>query len=603
MLQMTSVEQTILPRVEYPTPQWQRDDYVILNGTWEFDFDDHAVGLKEKWYRSHDFQQSIIVPFCYQSVLSGIGETEFHDIVWYRRTFTIPQTFATKRIVLHFGAVDYEASVYVNGELAIVHQGGHTPFFADVTDLLMAGENVVVVRAQDVSQRLDQPRGKQFWKENSTGIFYTRTTGIWQTVWLEAISSAYFNEAKFTPDFDKNAILVDLALTLPLQENSKETFQVQMDITFEGQPVLCDQWTVFESSIHRQLYLGSFEAHMNERAWSPEHPHLYDVVIQLKQGDEVIDHVVSYFGMRKIEVVDGRVFLNNHPYYMKLVLDQGYYPDGILTPPSDEAIKQDITLTKTMGFNGVRKHQKVEDPRFLYWCDRLGLLVWGEMANSYVFSQDAIERITKEWQEAIRRDYNHPCIVVWVPLNESWGVPTLLTEKKQRAHSVSLYALTKSLDTTRLVVSNDGWEHTVSDLCTIHDYDSHRASLLQRYSQVEIAITATPGHRLIYAPGFAHKGEPILVTEFGGISFKCSDWDGWGYSGATSEEDFIHRYREVVHALLDSPSVQGFCYTQLTDVEQEINGLLTYDRKPKVDLSIIAQINEGKFREKKPEIS
>ena len=603
MLQMTSVEQTILPRVDYPTPQWQREDYVILNGIWEFDFDDYAVGLKEKWYRSHEFQQSIVVPFCYQSALSGIGETEFHDIVWYRRTFTIPQTFATKRIVLHFGAVDYEASVYVNGELAIVHQGGHTPFSADVTDLLMPDDNVVVVRAKDVSQQLDQPRGKQFWKENSTGIFYTRTTGIWQTVWLEAVSQVHINEAKFTPDFDKNAILVELDLMVPLQEQGKDVYQVQLDITFEGQSVIRDQWTVFESSVHRQLYLGSFEAHTNERTWSPEHPHLYDIVIQLKQGNVVIDQVISYFGMRKIEVVDGRVFLNNHPYYMKLVLDQGYYPDGILTPPSDDAIKQDIILTKKMGFNGVRKHQKIEDPRFLYWCDRLGLLVWGEMANSYVFSQDAIERITKEWQEAIRRDYNHPCIVVWVPLNESWGVPTLLTDKKQRAHAVSLYALTKSLDNTRLVVSNDGWEHTMSDLCTIHDYDSHRASLLQRYSCVENAVAATPGHRLIYAPGYHHKNEPILVTEFGGISFKCSDWDGWGYSGATSEEDFIHRYREVVHALLDSPSVQGFCYTQLTDVEQEINGLLTYDRKPKVDLSIIAQINEGKFREKEPDIS
>jgi beta-galactosidase/beta-glucuronidase len=343
----------------------------------------------------------------------------------------------------------------------------------------------------------------------------------------------------------------------------------------------------------RRIDLHETDDHSVYRKWTPEKPNLFDVSFELWNADEVVDRVQSYFGLRKISVEEGNVCLNNRPYYMKLVLDQGYFPDGIMTPPSDDAFKQDVELTKAMGFNGARKHQKVEDPRYLYWCDRLGLLVWAEMANAIAYSEEYVRRISLEWQEVMDRDYNHPCIVAWVPLNESWGVPNLLFDKHQQQHALSMYHLTKSLDTTRLVIPNDGWEHVITDICTIHDYESRKEVLEKRYSSLEV-IGAKPAGRWIHVPGFPYQGAPIQVTEYGGISFQKSDSQGWGYSSAENEEDFMERYMAVTHPLLESPVVQGFCYTQLTDVEQEINGLLTYDRKPKIPLEVIKQINEGK---------
>jgi beta-galactosidase/beta-glucuronidase len=367
-----------------------------------------------------------------------------------------------------------------------------------------------------------------------------------------------------------------------------------VEISFDGELVAIDSIQLTHSKGSRSIYLNDFHVHDEGRLWSPEHPNLYDIVYRLKENNEVLDEVNGYFGMRKISIENGTVMLNNRPYYMKLILDQGYFPKGILTPPSDEDIKKDVELTKEMGFNGARKHQKIEDPRYYYWADRLGILVWGEMANCYTYTDDAVRRMTAEWQAAMERDYNHPSIVAWVPINESWGVPKLLADKRQQDHTLGMYYLTKSLDPTRLVMSNDGWEHTKSDLCTIHDYESDKEILKKRYSKIENILQSTPGHRLIYLPDYKYDGEPIQVTEFGGIAYKKSDWEGWGYSGATNDEDFAERYYNVVSALLESPLVQGFCYTQLTDVEQEINGLLTYDRKPKIDLDIIKKINEGR---------
>jgi beta-galactosidase/beta-glucuronidase len=582
-----------IPRSEYPRPQFQRKDWLNLNGEWQFEFDDHQVGLTQKWFetnKTNSFSKKITVPFSYQSELSGIGLTEFHDLVWYKKSFIIPSNWTDKQVILHFGAVDYRAWVWVNGQFVTYHEGGHTPFQIDVTTALKEGVNEIVVRVEDPSGDLDQPRGKQYWKEKSESIFYTRTTGIWQTVWLEAVSSTFLQKVKLTPNIDTDEILVEFEVN---QDKANLTQTLEIEISFEGGLVAKDLIQIVQSRGSRQIYLNDFNVHGVGRLWSPENPNLYDIVFRIRENDQVIDEVQSYFGMRKISIENGQVMLNNRPYYMKLVLDQGYFPQGILTPPSDEDIKKDVELTKEMGFNGARKHQKIEDPRYLYWTDKLGLLVWGEMANSYTYTDDAVQRITNEWQEAIERDYNHPSIVVWVPLNESWGVPRLLSDKRQQDHTLALYYLTKSLDSTRLVISNDGWEHTKSDLCTIHDYESNKEILKERYSRVDLAIQSTPGDRYVYVPGYKYDGEPIQVTEFGGIAYKKSDWEGWGYSGATSDEEFEDRYYKVVSALLESPLVQGFCYTQLTDVEQEINGLLTYDRKPKIALEKIRAINEG----------
>jgi beta-galactosidase/beta-glucuronidase len=592
-----------VPRPEYPRPQFRRRAWINLNGEWSFAFDDMDAGLAGRWpdvtpqeLRSDDspFDRSIVVPFCYQAELSGIGETAFHDVVWYARTFEYTPA-GEERLLLHFGAVDYRAAVWVNGVQVAFHEGGHTPFFADVTDALSGegGENVVVVRAEDPSRDVTIPRGKQYWNEESEGIFYTRTTGIWQTVWLEPVNRRRIEKLRLTPDVDAASIDLDVEIV-----GVEPGMSLRASITFEGEPVLEDTIGLWSSRVERSLPLLRRGAapetpHLSEWPgavlWSPEDPNLYDLRLELLgEAGRVLDAVESYFGMRKIEVKDGKVLLNGRPLYQRLVLDQGYFPEGLLTAPTDDDLRRDVELAKEMGFNGARKHQKVEDPRWLYWADTLGLLVWGETANAYQYSPDYVRRMSAEWQEAVERDYNHPCIVAWVPMNESWGVPDLAHDPGQTEHLLSLYHLTRSLDGTRPVVSNDGWEHALTDLCTIHDYRDADA-LRTSYGSREAAIHAKPARRTVYVAGHGHRGEPILISEFGGIAFS-RDEAGWGYSMVFDAEEFLERYESLIEALLQSEPVQGFCYTQLTDVEQEVNGLLTYDRKPKAPLEKIREI-------------
>lgn len=580
------------PRAEYPRPQFERADWLCLNGGWEFAYDDTAAGEREHWQNTGlKSPRTIIVPFAFQSQLSGIGDSGFHDVVWYRRAFDVPLNWVDRRVILHFGAVDYVAKVWVNGQLAAVHEGGHTSFQTDISDYVnRSGDNVLTVRAEDYSRDVTLPRGKQYWLENSASIFYTRTTGIWQSVWLEPVHEIHLSRVQLTPDVDGNEIRI--ASTIEgFREN--EELRLETGIYFAGKLITNTVQTVQHASEIRALGLNDFAEHGHGRLWSPEHPQLYDVRFRLLSGETVLDEVSSYFGMRKISVEDGKLCLNNRPYYQRLVLDQGYYPEGILTAPNDEALKDDVEWAKTLGFNGIRKHQKTEDPRFLYWCDKLGLLVWSEAANAYDYSSGYVKRFTREWQEIIERDYNHPCIVTWVPLNESWGVPNVQNNAKQQHHGLAIYHLTKSLDDTRPVVFNDGWEHITTDLVTIHDYESREEVLKQRYASVESAVNAMPSNRRIFTGGATYEGQPILISEFGGISFKKSDWEGWGYSGADNEEDFLKRLKAVLDPMFSSPVIQGFCYTQLTDVEQEINGLLTYDRKPKAPVERIRSIISG----------
>lgn len=580
-----------LSRSEYPRPQFQRDEWLPLNGEWEFEFDDAGAGIAEKWHRSAEpFSRTIQVPFCYQSKLSGIGDTSVHDIVWYRRQVTVPPGWNGKRVLLHFGAVDYSAWVWVNGELVKFHEGGHTPFHADITDVLQEGANTIVVKAQDYTYDLTLPRGKQYWKEQSEAIFYTRTTGIWQTVWMEAIDHTHLGQVRITPLPATGEVRLDAHVN---GHSASADVRLNVRISFQGNPVAEDLYQLHAADESRTIRLPHFDRWFN--GWTPERPNLYDVEFNLLVNGVETDRVTSYFGMRSVTIEEGKLCLNGQPYAMKMVLDQGYFPEGLLTAPSDEHLRRDVELTKAMGFNGARKHQKIEDPRYLYWCDRLGLLVWGEAANAYGYSAQYVQRFTNEWQEAVERDYNHPCIVAWVPINESWGVPNINNDARTWHHALAMYALTKSLDPTRPVISNDGWEHVKSDLCTIHDYEWQRDVLAQRYATAEEAVAFKPSGLRLYAKGSQYAGEPILVTEFGGISFRRSEQSGWGYSNAVSEEDFLERLNNVVKPLLESPIVQGFCYTQITDVEQEINGLLTYDRKPKAPLNQIKDIIDGRW--------
>lgn len=579
-----------IPRPEHPRPQLVREAWLNLNGTWRFAFDDANQGLAEKWFEKTDLDQDILVPYVFQSPLSGIGNNDFHDVVWYQRSFDVPEAWAGQRLLLHFGAVDYRAWVWVNGTFAAYHEGGHTPFTVDISQLAQSSGNNLVLRVEDISGDIFQPRGKQYWLRDSASIFYTRTTGIWQTVWLEAVSDCYIKNLKITPDIDAKSIQLDYELGGERPEN----LEFEAVVTFDGKPVVdsSQRMEALTPYVSQVVKLGPIIQH-----WSPEKPNLYDLQVRVKVGDQVLDELSAYFGMRKISIQNGQVRLNNHPYVMRLVLDQGYHPEGILTFPTDTDYQRDIELTKALGFNGARKHQKVEDPRYLYWADKMGLLVWGEMANAYAYSPEYVARITAEWQTAVARDYNHPCIVAWVPMNESWGVPELSADSRQRDHLASLYYLTRSLDTTRLVVSNDGWEHARTDLLTIHDYEGKGAVLLARYATLESTLVARPANRDLYTKGYSHEGQPILLTEFGGVAYRRSAQEGWGYTTAADEADFARRLADILDAVNASPVLQGFCYTQLTDVEQEINGLLTYDRQPKTDLETISRIIRGEKAE------
>ncbi|ANN35510.1 glycoside hydrolase family 2 (plasmid) [Bacillus thuringiensis serovar coreanensis] len=588
-------------RTEYPRPQFQREHWQSLNGEWSFSFDDQNIGLRECWYKKpQDFKKKIQVPFAYQTKLSGIQDSTFHDVVWYHRQVSIPKEWDKRRIILHFGAVDYRAHVFVNGELAGTHEGGHTSFSFDITHLINNQEASIVVRAEDPSTDETIPRGKQYWVEESDSIWYTRTTGIWQPVWLEPVSYASIEKVRMTPDVDYG----DIEFVFDFSPESLKK-KLTIKIKYKGDLVCEDTCLIMETRMKRRInifgeHIFNTNFHHDGRTWTPENPNLFDVTFILYDQDQISDQVNSYFGMRKVHSEDGMIYLNNKPYYQKLVLDQGYWREGLLTAPTDEDLKKDILLAKEMGFNGCRKHQKVEDPRFLYWADQLGYLVWGECAAAAFYSEKAACRLTAEWTEIIERDYNHPSIVAWVPLNESWGVPYIRSNQQQQHHSQAMYYYIHSLDGTRPVISNDGWELTVTDICAIHNYNHGTVVEEAKYLQFkedlatkENLLSSQPAKRKIYANGFQHRGEPIILTEFGGIGYKVGDNAGWGYTSVANAEEFIKDYSRVMKAVYSSKALHGYCYTQLTDVEQEINGLLTYDRNPKCELSLIRNINDS----------
>lgn len=583
-----------IPRNEYPRPQFVREDWISLNGEWGFDFDDNNIGKKNEWHTNPNLSKNILVPYAYQTELSGINIQDFHDIVWYSKTFDLNEIMKDKRNILHFGAVDYKCDLWINGQHLFMHEGGHVPFSVDITDVIKENNNLIVLRVEDYTTDLELPRGKQFWKKQSHGIFYTRTTGIWQSVWIEPVNETYIKNVWMTPDLDKKSVLVEYEVGGDINNASLE-----VEISIKDTVLVKDRIYLMGGKEKRTFGLNQELTldwnHEEAWAWSPENPILFDVKFSVYKENNMIDKVESYFGLRKVEIVDGMFMLNNRPYYQKLLLDQGYWEESLLTAPTDEHFVTDIKLCKDMGFNGVRKHQKIEDPRYLYWADKMGFLIWGEIANAYSYSRKYVKRLNNEWMEMMERDYNHPSIVAWTPLNESWGVESIMNDKAQQAHSAAMYWLTKSLDQTRVVISNDGWDHTKTDLLTIHDYEYKNEVLADRYSTIENILKSKHSGRGMFAKGWEYEGQPVIISEMGGISYKKSEWEGWGYSAATSDEDFILRYYNVVDPMLKSNLIQGFCYTQVTDVEQEINGLLTYAREPKVDTSIIKAINEGKW--------
>jgi beta-galactosidase/beta-glucuronidase len=576
----------------YPRPQLQRDQWMNLNGVWRFRFDDRGT-LTTPQEIDH-WPIEIRVPFPPESQASGIGDRGFHNVCWYQRDFELQP--GEDRVILHFGAVDYDARVWVNGQLAATHEGGHTPFCADITHMLNpSGRQTVTVRAQDDAGDLTMPRGKQDWQLEPHSIWYPRTTGIWQTVWVERVPRTYVDKIRWTPKVEGYQIGFEARLA----GDACEDLSIEITLRQDNRLLARDRYQVVDGEVDRFIVLSDpgIDDFRNELLWSPERPTLLDATVRLLRRDQVIDEFSSYTALRSVATLRDRFMLNGRPYVLRMVLDQGYWPDTLLAAPSDEALKRDVELAKAMGFNGVRKHQKIEDPRYLYWADRLGLLVWEEMPSAYRFARTAIKRTVREWAEALDRDYSHPCIIVWVPFNESWGVPELTSQGIQRHAVEALYHLTKTLDSTRPVIGNDGWESSATDIIGIHDYDCNIEHMRQRYgSEIEPAQLfdrRRPGGRVLTLDGFPHRGQPIMLTEFGGIAYQTRQKAEpgvkqiWGYSRASDAEEFARMYEQLLDAVIHTALFSGFCYTQFADTFQEANGLLNADRTPKIPLERI----------------
>ena len=581
--------ETAAPEIDpaYPRPQLVREAWLDLSGPWQFAHDDADVGLDEGWFDGREFDRTIQVPYPPESPASGIGDTGYHKVVWYRRECERP---AGERLLLHFGAVDFAATVWVNGRVVARHEGGHTPFTADVTG---TGPMVIVVRAEDDPHDLTQPRGKQDWQEQPHAIWYERTTGIWQPVWLEPVPRTHVSSLLWIPDLDRSVLRLRARIAGPTQG-----LRLAVRLTLRGQVLADDVYPATADVVHRDIPLDGARIHHERRAylWSPEYPNLVEAEVRLVGPDGVVDEVRSYCGLRTVGASDRHFVLNGRGYPLRMVLAQNYWPSTHLAAPDGEALRREVEHVKELGFNAVRIHQKVEDPRFLAWCDRLGVLAWGELPSALDFGPRTVRRLTAEWLEVLERDGSSPALVAWVPFNESWGVPNLEHDEAQRHAVRALYHLTKAIDPTRPVVGNDGWENFASDMIGVHDYSPSGEVLASRYGSAE-AFQRTleqvrPYYKRITLPELGDAGQPLIVSEFGGTTYDPGREDFWnGYGAVRSAEELLERYRELVTALLSSPVVAGFCYTQLTDTAQERNGLLTQDRVPKVDPALIAEIN------------
>jgi len=585
---------TTLDKHGYPRPLMEREEWFNLNGEWEF-----AIDRQGLWQSPEHvlFDQKITVPFAPETEASGIHDGTFYRAVWYRRTITLPELKCGQRMILHFGAVDYAATVWVNGIFATKHEGGYTPFRVDITDQLKnGGPQMIVIRAEDDPQDLTKPRGKQDWQLEPHSIWYPRTTGIWQTVWAERVSATHMRYVRWTPNVER----WEISFETRLEGFRRSDLKLRVRLEANDRVIAEDTYAVINEEVSRKIALSDpgIDDSRNELLWSPDSPILIRASIELVDPNgTVLDHVRSYTALRSVTVQGDRFVLNGRPLMLRMVLDQGYFNETGLTAPDDNALRRDVELAKAMGFNGVRKHQKIEDPRYLYWADTLGLLVWEEMPSAYRFTRTSIERLTKEWTDAIRRDISHPCIVAWVPFNESWGVPDLPESPAQRHYVQALYHLTKTLDPTRIVIGNDGWESVATDVITIHDYDDKPDRIARRYGKEDLPQhlfkRERPGGRLLILSEHAHAGLPIMLTEFGGIAYAEDTDNTWGYSRSRTAEEFAVQYCDLMHVVRQLPMLAGFCYTQFADTYQEANGLLFGDRRPKFALKDIALATRG----------
>lgn len=561
-----------IPRPEHPNPQSERANWLNLNGEWDFEFDfgnsKFAAGILDK----AEWEKKIIVPFCPESKLSGIEHTDFIPAVWYRRNFDITASQLEGRVLMHFGAVDYETKVYINGKLAGTHTGGYASFKFDITEFLTEGENTVIVNAVDDVRNPLVPRGKQSEELKSHGCDYTRTTGIWQTVWLEFVPKTYIKSFKLFPDYINGTV----AITAVVEGEGEFTAEA----SFNGKPMGSFEKTAV-ATVSGEIDLS--EIHL----WEVGYGRLYDLTLTF--GD---DEIKTYFGLRNVKLDDYKFLINGKSVFQRLVLDQGFYPDGIYTAPTEEDLEKDIRLSIAVGFNGARLHQKVFEPRFLYHCDRLGYIVWGEYGNwGLNWSQKgALAAMLPEWCECVERDFNHPSIIGWCPFNETWDI----NGRKQYDEVIStIYKVTKHMDETRPCIDTSGNFHTITDIYDVHDYEQDYHIFKENYDKLMTEGTLYerfPDRQMYSGKGCA------WVSEYGGLQWSKGDrGDAWGYGNAPKTEgEFFERYAGLTDALLDNYRMFGFCYTQLYDIEQEQNGLYYYDRTPKFDTEIFKKINSRK---------
>lgn len=589
-----------IPRAEYPRPQFERNAWINLNGEWTYSFDFGGSGLEREWFKSTGFDQKIIVPFCPESKLSGVEYKDFINHMWYHRTISIPQDWANKQVLLNFGAVYYKSEIYIDGVFAARHFGGTSSFQVDITPYVKAGQthNLVVYVESDV-RSTHQPSGKQNLQFASYGCNYTRTTGIWQTVWMEAVHPEGLQSVQMIPDIDQQQLII--------RPRFYKELGGKLEVTLKDNGKVVSKGTVAANSLSTVILPVK-----KMKTWSPENPFLYDVELRvIDKAGNVVDEVKSYAGMRKVHIEGKKIYLNNQPYYQRLVLDQGFYPDGIWTAPSDEALKKDIQLSMEAGFNGARLHQKVFEERFYYWADKLGYLTWGE-ASSWGMDCNDIEtarNFITEWTEIVERDRNHPSILIWTPTNEEFWPDRVQYPRLMQ----DLYKLTKAIDPTRPFHGTSGGSHIATDIWTVHNYEQDPAKLkellyndgkLMEAPKWEIQLMPKNiGYNgLKYTdqytfPQYKHD-MPYLIDEFGGIKWNPSQQmesaqnTSWGYGEPPhSLEEFYARLEGLVNTVLSlSDHVWGYCYTQLTDVEQEQNGIYYYDRSPKFDMKRIHAI-------------
>ena len=571
-------------RSEFPRPDFKRTHWLSLNGTWQFSFSQSALEADLRCGRG--FDQEIHVPFVYQCQKSGIFHTQHHDCVWYARCVTLQPSQLQGQVLLKFGAVDQKCWVYINGDLAGTHSGGYTQFALEIAPFLVPGENTIAVKVID-TRACHYPRGKQYWKEVPDRCWYTESTGIWKSVWLEFTGETYIQLLRCLPNLDTRSVLLDLSLNQPF------TGSATISIFFQHH--CCKRVTTLISgqSLHEILVLSPEDAVDEIHYWSPEHPNLYAITIELGNENGICDRVESYFGMRQIEVRESTIYLNHQPIYQRLILDQGFWPESLYTPPDEAAIIRDLELVKAMGFNGIRKHQKNEDPLFYYHADRMGLLVWLEMPSAYAFDTAEIDSMLHEWSEMIQENWNHPSIIAYVPLNESWGVRDISLNAAQQHLAACLYHVTKALDPTRLVSSNDGWEFPQeTDFYGFHNYFHDIAAFSGQFADWAHRLQTGMLNRPLQIPGTTSQHRPVILSEFGGItvSSDLGSNGAWGYTSAVGAEDYQAQLRAQLQAVVQLDYLSGYCYTQLTDVMQEVNGLLRADRSPKLSLEIYRTI-------------